>query len=53
MSNFTQRTYGTDFDYKVGDLTQALVDDGYTEISVTKVDDGWEIVGKKPTNTDE
>jgi hypothetical protein len=45
--DYEQETTGTSYDYKVGDKVEGLVDKGYTQIFVTKMEDGWEIVGRK------
>jgi hypothetical protein len=46
--NYEQETTGTSYDYKVGGKVEYLIDKGYIQIFVTKMDDGWEIVGRKP-----
>ncbi|WP_186445725.1 hypothetical protein [Paenibacillus cremeus] len=52
MFDYEQQTDGTSYDYRVGEKVQDMVDDGYTEIFVTKMEDGWEIVGRRKFEED-
>jgi len=53
FSGFEQIKFETAYKHRVPFFTEELLDKGCTEILITKVDDGWDLVGKKPINYDE
>jgi hypothetical protein len=51
MFDFEQKTKSTDYAYKVLVLVEELLEEGYTEVFITKLKvewEEWEVVGRKP-----